>query len=63
MTCEHGRDPSCQRCEIIDAKRNLYHLILKLGVDKLTDDDRRMGLALVQDSEIQKILDTAKDLP
>jgi hypothetical protein len=48
-----------KREEIIEAKRHLYNLILCLDHHDMTDDDLRIGEALVHDSEIQQILSKA----
>lgn len=48
------------RTQIINLKRMLYAELLKLNVGEMTDDDQRIGLALLSDSEIQELFEKVK---
>lgn len=49
-----------KRRAIMEAKRRLYHELIKLEGMQWTDDDRRIARALISDSEIQSLFNKAK---
>lgn len=46
---------------LINAKRNLYNLLLSKGEDNLTSEELEIAYALSKDKDIQKILQEAVD--
>jgi hypothetical protein len=49
--------------KLIDAKRELYHqLLIQKDIDKLSPIEVKLSYLLAQDSDIQNILETYKEV-